>query len=88
MASARVVYSGESIAEPHANYCTCDKCRGSPNYDELRFSHRRLNTFRALCSEAYIVYTSPDPILTAFQRTKQLRSLQAKEINFRVSARD
>ncbi len=75
---------GETIEEPHANSCKCEQCAGAPDYDELRHAQTRLTTFRALCSEAYIVHTSSDPILTAFERSKLMLKLAIEEKKFKV----
>jgi hypothetical protein len=80
-----LIAKGETIEEPHVTACACDKCSGAADYDELRHAQTRLNTFRALCSEAYIVHTSKDPILTAFERSKQMTDLALIETNFIVS---
>lgn len=76
---------GETIQEPHLYTCKCEMCSGAPDYDELRHAQTRLTTFRALCSEAYIGYTSTDPILTAFERSQQMMKLALSEKKFRVS---
>lgn len=95
-----LVAKGETIEEPHSFTCRCDQCRAggvgwsgergdsekkSRDHDDLLVAQNRLNTFRALCSEAYIVATSRDPLQTAFKRSEQMRTLTILEKNFLVS---
>jgi len=49
----------ETIERPHRCHCLCDDCRTQTNNDELKFARSRLNSYRALASEAYLVTFSP-----------------------------
>lgn len=61
---------GAIIDKPHPLSCTCTLCREGMHTDSLRYSLRRIHTYRALASPAWISLTSEDPILTAFQVSK------------------
>ena len=76
---------GDRIEEPHPTGCQCDQCEGNVDYDELQYALTRLNTYRALCSDLYIIHTSNDPILTAFERSKQMIKMSERQWNFVVS---
>lgn len=75
---------GERIPRPHHYYCACHACKEKSKMDTLRFRIRRLESYRALASEAYISLASRDPILTAFELRKELRQVAAMEKHFKV----
>ena len=49
----------------------------------MRHSLKRINTYRALASPAWISLTSPDPILTAFRLSWELERLALRENEFK-----
>ncbi|PRD37058.1 UNVERIFIED_CONTAM: trp-1 [Trichonephila clavipes] len=61
---------GAIIDKPHPLSCTCPRCREGIHTDSLRYSLRRIHTYRALASPAWISLTSEDPVLTAFKVSK------------------
>lgn len=58
---------GAVIDRPHPLSCCCTRCREGIHTDSLRYSLRRIHTYRALASAAWISLTSEDPVLTAFK---------------------
>ena len=76
---------GEKIQNPHKFGCLCQECVNKMKFDQLRSAKYRLNAYRGLASEAYISLSSKDPILTAFQLSKELRTLSRDEKYFKVS---
>ena len=73
---------GERIDEPHTRNCKCAEC--SLHADELRVAKTRLNTYKALASDAYIVLASTDPIFQAFELGQKLRKLAIQEKHYKV----
>lgn len=56
------------------------------DYDELKVSRTRLNTYRALASDAYLcVQFRNDPFYKSFQLSRKMEQLAATERHFRVS---
>jgi len=49
----------ERIERPHRSHCLCKDCHTQTNQDELKFARSRLNSYRALASEAYLDHFSP-----------------------------
>ncbi|XP_054722030.1 transient-receptor-potential-like protein [Uloborus diversus] len=74
---------GAIIDKPHPLSCTCPRCREGIHTDSLRYSLRRIHTYRALASPAWISLTSEDPILTAFQLSWELEHLAHRENEFK-----
>ncbi|UYV72627.1 trp-1 [Cordylochernes scorpioides] len=58
---------GATVETPHPLSCPCDTCQRGFTADSLRYSLRRIHTYRALASPAWISLTSEDPVLTAFK---------------------
>jgi len=75
---------GHDIPWPHKISCTCLECRNGRQYDLLKFSLSRINTYRGIASRAYLSVTSDDAMLTAFRLSKELRKLSQKEPEFKV----
>ena len=75
---------GEKVQKPHKFGCLCQECVNKMKFDQLRSAKYRLNAYRGLASEAYISLSSKDPILTAFQLSKELRLLSRNEKYFKV----
>lgn len=64
--------------------CGCDECVLSQEKDSLRHSQSRINAYRALGASSLIALSSRDPILTAFELSKELKRLQEMETKFRA----
>ncbi|CAG5875378.1 unnamed protein product [Menidia menidia] len=74
---------GHSIPWPHKISCACLECRNGRQYDLLKFSLSRINTYRGLASRAYLSVTSDDAMLCAFRLSRELRKLSQKEPEFK-----
>ncbi|XP_075343496.1 short transient receptor potential channel 2-like [Odontesthes bonariensis] len=74
---------GHGIPWPHKISCTCLECRNGRQYDLLKFSLSRINTYRGIASRAYLSVTSDDAMLTAFRLSRELRKLSQKEPEFK-----
>ncbi|CAL8400119.1 unnamed protein product [Boreogadus saida] len=74
---------GHEIPWPHKISCACLECRNGRQYDLLKFSLSRINTYRGIASRAYLSITSEDAMLTAFGLSKELRKLSKKEPEFK-----
>ncbi|XP_035240098.1 short transient receptor potential channel 2 [Anguilla anguilla] len=74
---------GHVIPLPHAISCTCLECRNGRQYDLLKFSLSRINTYRGIASRAYLSITSEDAMLSAFRLSRELRKLSKKEPEFK-----
>ncbi|CAL8080578.1 unnamed protein product [Calicophoron daubneyi] len=75
---------GDRIAKPHALRCACHLCSQARRTDGLQHSKLRINTYRALTSPSFIILTSNDPILTAFEMSWELSRLGELENEFRT----
>ncbi|MEQ2225171.1 Short transient receptor putative channel 2, partial [Ilyodon furcidens] len=74
---------GHVIPWPHKISCACLECRNGRQYDLLKFSLSRINTYRGIASRAYLSVTSSDAMLSAFSLSKELRKLSQKEPEFK-----
>ncbi|KAM4547150.1 short transient receptor potential channel 2-like [Fundulus diaphanus] len=74
---------GHVIPWPHKISCSCLECRNGRQYDLLKFSLSRINTYRGIASRAYLSVTSTDAMLSAFSLSKELRKLSQKEPEFK-----
>ncbi|XP_056140236.1 short transient receptor potential channel 2-like [Lampris incognitus] len=74
---------GHVIPWPHKISCACLECRNGRQYDLLKFSLSRINTYRGIASRAYLSITSEDAMLSAFSLSKELRKLSKKEPEFK-----
>ncbi|KAJ3589808.1 hypothetical protein NHX12_010649 [Muraenolepis orangiensis] len=74
---------GHGIPWPHKISCACLECRNGRQYDLLKFSLSRINTYRGIASRAYLSVTSEDAMLNAFCLSKELRKLSKKEPEFK-----
>uniref|UniRef100_A0A8B9RLR7 Short transient receptor potential channel 2-like n=1 Tax=Astyanax mexicanus TaxID=7994 RepID=A0A8B9RLR7_ASTMX len=74
---------GHIISPPHAISCSCLECRNARQYDLLKFSLSRINTYRGIASRAYLSITSEDAILSAFHLSSEMRKLSKKEPEFK-----
>uniref|UniRef100_A0A8R1HR56 ANK_REP_REGION domain-containing protein n=1 Tax=Caenorhabditis japonica TaxID=281687 RepID=A0A8R1HR56_CAEJA len=71
------------IEKPHRHSCVCETCDRERLNDSLQYSLKRINTFRALASPAWMSLTSPDPILSAFKLSWDLQRLAFEEHEFK-----
>lgn len=78
----RLLYSkGETISDKHESHKKSE-------YDELKVSRTRLNTYRALASDAYLcIGFRADPFFKSFQLSRKMDQLAVTERHFRVSRR-
>ncbi|XP_036817775.1 short transient receptor potential channel 2-like [Oncorhynchus mykiss] len=74
---------GHAIPLPHSISCTCLECRNGRQYDLLKFSLSRINTYRGMASRAYLSITTEDAMLSAFRLSRELRKLSKKEPEFK-----
>uniref|UniRef100_A0A8C6LJR1 Transient receptor potential cation channel subfamily C member 2b n=1 Tax=Nothobranchius furzeri TaxID=105023 RepID=A0A8C6LJR1_NOTFU len=74
---------GHVIPWPHKISCACLECRNGRQYDLLKFSLSRINTYRGIASRAYLSITSEDAMLSAFSLSRELRKLSQKEPEFK-----
>ncbi|KAG1952011.1 short transient receptor potential channel 2 [Pimephales promelas] len=74
---------GHDIPMPHSISCACLECRNGRQYDLLKFSLSRINTYRGIASRAYLSITSEDAMLSAFHHSRELRKLSKKEPEFK-----
>ncbi|XP_061659368.1 short transient receptor potential channel 2-like isoform X2 [Syngnathoides biaculeatus] len=74
---------GHVIPWPHKISCACLECRNGRQYDLLKFSLSRINTYRGIASRAYLSVTSDDAVLSAFGLSRELRKLSRKEPEFK-----
>ncbi|MGH0181747.1 UNVERIFIED_CONTAM: hypothetical protein FKN15_007136 [Acipenser sinensis] len=74
---------GHVIPRPHKVSCTCLECRNGRQYDLLKFSLSRINTFRGIASRAYLSIGSEDAMLSAFRLSRELKRLSKKEPEFK-----
>ncbi|XP_073336126.1 short transient receptor potential channel 2-like [Pagrus major] len=74
---------GHIIPWPHKISCACLECRNGRQYDLLKFSLSRINTYRGIASRAYLSVTSEDAMLQAFGLSRELRMLSQKEPEFK-----
>ncbi|RXN07284.1 short transient receptor potential channel 2-like protein [Labeo rohita] len=74
---------GHEIPWPHKISCVCLECRNGRQYDLLKFSLSRINTYRGIASRAYLSITAEDAMLSAFRLSRDLRKLSKKEPEFK-----
>ncbi|OAD57353.1 Transient-receptor-potential-like protein [Eufriesea mexicana] len=70
---------GATLPMPHDIRCGCADCLRSTTGDPLRLSSTRISEYKALASPSLIALSSPDPLLTAFQLSWELRELTIAE---------
>ncbi|VDP68723.1 unnamed protein product, partial [Schistosoma curassoni] len=75
---------GDRIYKPHDLRCACNICTQARRENGLQHSTLRINTYRALTSPSFIILTSSDPILTAFELSWELKKLGELENEFRL----
>ncbi|CAB3374374.1 Hypothetical predicted protein [Cloeon dipterum] len=74
---------GAYIDKPHPLNCFCRQCEESKQSDSLRYSLKRIHTYKALASPAWLSLTSHDPILSAFKLSWELERLAELENEFK-----
>ncbi|XP_058788696.1 transient-receptor-potential-like protein isoform X2 [Phymastichus coffea] len=70
---------GATLPMPHDIKCGCDDCLRAGQGDPLRLSSTRIAEYQALASPSLIALSSPDPLMTAFQLSWELRELAQAE---------
>ncbi|XP_063978910.1 transient-receptor-potential-like protein [Diachasmimorpha longicaudata] len=70
---------GATLPMPHDVRCGCDDCLRAATGDPLRLSSTRISEYKALASPSLIALSSPDPLMTAFQLSWELRLLAVSE---------
>ncbi|XP_059575928.1 short transient receptor potential channel 2-like, partial [Alligator mississippiensis] len=74
---------GHTISHPHHVSCPCLECTNARQYDLLKFSLSRINTYKGLASRAYLSVASEDAMLAAFKLSHELKRLSRKEPEFK-----
>ncbi|XP_059469179.1 transient-receptor-potential-like protein [Neocloeon triangulifer] len=74
---------GAYIDKPHPLSCFCRQCEEGKQSDSLRYSLKRIHTYRALASPAWLSLTSHDPILSSFKLSWELERLAKVENEFK-----
>ena len=74
---------GDKVIEPHDVRCYCEQCLVHSKEDSLRHSRSRINAYKALSSPCYISLSSRDPIMTAFDLSRELKRLSRIENEFK-----
>ncbi|GJQ70227.1 hypothetical protein Trydic_g22680 [Trypoxylus dichotomus] len=68
-----LIERGHKIAKPHLPNCSCTECLAHLDHDDLLHAETlRLNLYRAVTNPAYICHSTHDPILTAFELSREL----------------
>ncbi|XP_066591141.1 transient-receptor-potential-like protein isoform X2 [Prorops nasuta] len=70
---------GATLPMPHDIKCCCEECLRSSTSDPLKVSSTRISEYRALASPSLIALSSPDPLMTAFQLSWELREMAISE---------
>uniref|UniRef100_A0A158P6X5 Transient-receptor-potential-like protein n=1 Tax=Angiostrongylus cantonensis TaxID=6313 RepID=A0A158P6X5_ANGCA len=78
-----VEYRHKKSASTSRYSCICETCDRERLNDSLQYSLKRINTYRALASPAWMSLTSPDPILSAFKLSWELQQLAVVEHEFK-----
>lgn len=81
-----IMMKGALVDIPHDYFCSCTSCIEEQNRDYMVFCNRRLDTFRALASPAYISLTDEDPVMSSFFLSKKFKQLQVMETEYKASA--
>ncbi|XP_007910239.1 short transient receptor potential channel 2 [Callorhinchus milii] len=74
---------GHIIATPHKISCSCPECLNARQYDMLKFSLSRMNTYKGLASRPYLSIANEDAMLSAFKLSRELKQLSKKEPEFK-----
>nr|XP_032833606.1 short transient receptor potential channel 2 [Petromyzon marinus] len=75
---------GHAIQRPHNISCGCLECQNGRQYDTLKFSLSRINTYRGLAGRPYLCLASGDAILGAFELSRELTRLARQEPEFKA----
>ncbi|XP_062909061.1 transient receptor potential cation channel subfamily C member 2b [Mobula hypostoma] len=74
---------GHVIPTPHKISCACPECLNGRQYDMLKFSLSRMNTYKGLASRPYLSIANEDAMLSAFKLSRELKQLSKKEPEFK-----
>lgn len=84
-----LIERGHTISKPHPPSCRCSECKMHLEHDDILHSESlRLNLYRAVANPAYLCYSSHDPILAAFQLSKELTDSSFLVPEFRVAYKE
>ncbi|CAG9858727.1 unnamed protein product [Phyllotreta striolata] len=84
-----LIERGHTISKPHAPACRCSECKMHlENDDTLHSESLKLNLYRAVANPAYLCYSTYDPILAAFQLSKELTDSSFLIPEFRVAYKE
>ncbi|KAK9729940.1 Ankyrin repeats (3 copies) [Popillia japonica] len=68
-----LIERGHKISKPHLPNCSCSECLAHLDHDDLLHGETlRLNLYRAVTNPAYICHATHDPILSAFELSREL----------------
>ena len=68
-----LIERGHKIVKPHPPNCQCVECVAHLDHDDLLHGETlRLNLYRAVTNPSYICHSTHDPILTAFELSREL----------------
>lgn len=81
-----LIQRGHVISKPHHPGCRCADCKACFEHDDLLHAETlRLNLYRAVTNPAYICHSTTDPILVAFELSKELKECATVVPEFRVA---
>ncbi|CDQ79569.1 unnamed protein product [Oncorhynchus mykiss] len=75
----KLTKKGHAIPLPHSISCTCLECRNGRQYDPMKFSQSRINTYQGMASRAYLSITTQDAMLSALKLSREVCKLSKKE---------
>uniref|UniRef100_A0A914X5M3 Transient receptor ion channel domain-containing protein n=1 Tax=Plectus sambesii TaxID=2011161 RepID=A0A914X5M3_9BILA len=78
-----LLQEGANIQRPHKVSCLCETCENERLTDSLHHSLKRINTYRALASPAWMSLMSADPMINAFKLSWELQQLASLELEFK-----
>ena len=84
-----LIERGHVMSKPHAPNCACEECKSHVlEGDLLHGESMRLDLYRAFTSPAYISHTTDDPVLTAFELSKELKDYSNMLPEFKTPYRE
>ncbi|KAK3106625.1 hypothetical protein FSP39_023931 [Pinctada imbricata] len=83
-----IILKGAVLEMPHDYFCSCDECISEQEKDYMVFCNKRLDTFRALASPAYLALTEHDPIIASFRLSNKFSRLEVVETEHKNTYRE
>nr|XP_022919022.1 short transient receptor potential channel 4-like [Onthophagus taurus] len=81
-----LIERGHKLIKPHLPNCRCIDCVQIYELSDLLHGETlRLNLYRAVTNPAYICHSTHDPILTAFELSKELKSCATMVAEFKAA---